>query len=447
MYCSHFGLHRMPFNNTPDPAFYFSTPEHEEALASLKYAVLQRKGFVLVTGEIGAGKTLIGRLFLRELDEEATVAVVTNTNLNGRQLLFALCAEFALEVPRDASNLELTQHLQDYLLEQFARDRYVVVLVDEGQNLPDESFEELRMLGNLEADDAKLLQVCILGQPELRERFARPSLRQLDQRIFSRFHLKPLNRAQTDEYIAHRLNVAGLTDEAELFTDGALDRIYTESQGVPRIINQICDNSMLTAYGKDLEAIDEEVISRVLEREPELRTPVQSTIRHTAAALVGAGAVGSGSAKAALHTGVDPTATDRRIREIYGTAPEMTEQFSDSGQGRLPADPGSTPPMSPSSNSGAEEFAKFQREVAQAASRCVSRHPGTARHGVARHGPGRCERTARNVRLSHQRHSQADSGMRPETQRPARQEPGRLDTDARTAARRRRFRGDRRLYA
>lgn len=266
MYCSHFGLHRPPFNNTPDPTFYFSTPEHEEALATLQYIVFQRKGFVLVTGEVGAGKTLIGRMFLRQVDRSASVAVISHTNLTGRQLLAAICHEFELDTPPDATNLQLTERLQNYLLEQFAQDRFAVVLLDEAQNLPDESFEELRMLGNLEADDAKLLQICILGQPELRERFHNPRLRQIDQRLFRRFHLPALSRANTEAYIGHRLRVAGC-DRADLFTKEAIDRIYAASQGVPRLINKICDNGLLTAYGANADQVTAAMIDQSVEQE------------------------------------------------------------------------------------------------------------------------------------------------------------------------------------
>src|SRR5690606_10579681 len=151
MYCSHFGLQRLPFNNTPDPAFYYSTPDHEEALATLQYATQQRKGFVLVTGEIGAGKTLIGRIFLRQIDANAITAVINNTDLSGRQLLAAIWDEFGIDAGDGSSNQELTQRLQAFLLEQFSRNRNAVVLLDEAQNLPDECFEALRMLGNLDA--------------------------------------------------------------------------------------------------------------------------------------------------------------------------------------------------------------------------------------------------------------------------------------------------------
>lgn len=277
MYCSHFGLQRLPFNNTPDPTFYYSTPDHEEALATLQYATQQRKGFVLVTGEIGAGKTLIGRIFLRQIDANSTTAVISQTNLTGRQLLAAICTEFGLAAPPEASTLDLTQRLQDFLVEQFARNRYVVVLLDEAQNLPDESFEELRMLGNLEADDAKLLQVCILGQPELRDRFRQPGMKQLDQRLFRRFHLPSLSRQQASEYIMHRLAVAACKDP-QLFSPEAIERIYQGSGGVPRLINQICDNALLTAYGQERTRVDQRIIDLVLERDQSLVAPLAASL-------------------------------------------------------------------------------------------------------------------------------------------------------------------------
>lgn len=293
MYCSHFGLHRPPFNNTPDPSFYYSTPDHEEALATLQYATINRKGFVLVTGEVGAGKTLIGRMFIRQVDRQASTAVITHTQLNARQLLAAICAEFELEVPADATNLQLADVLQEYLLDQFARDRFVVVLLDEAQNLPDESFEALRMLGNLEADDAKLLQVCILGQPELRERFKSESMRQLDQRLFRRFHLEGLTQHQMTEYIQRRLSVAGCP-RTDLFTVEALERIYRGSQGIPRLINRVCDNALLAAYAQTRETVDAAIVDQVLEQEGLANPPADQE-------------------------------TEARIEQIYGTVPVVTD--------------------------------------------------------------------------------------------------------------------------
>ncbi|GMU21683.1 MAG: hypothetical protein AMXMBFR13_17730 [Phycisphaerae bacterium] len=321
MYCSHFGLHRPPFNNTPDPTFYFGTPEHEEALATLHYATQERKGFVLVTGEVGAGKTLIGRMFLRQIEPQAKTAVITHTHLNGRQLLAAICSELELPAVPDDNNLQLAERLQEYLLEQFSHDRHVVVLLDEAQNLPDESFEALRMLGNLEADDAKLLQVCILGQPELRERFDQPGMRQLDQRLFRRFHLPALNAQQTADYILHRLRVAGREGEG-LFTPEAMKLIAETSGGIPRVINKICDNALLTAFGKELHVVEAGLIEQVLER---------------AAVPVHAAEPGVPGVVAAEAARPDDS-VERRLEEIYGAAPELLESTAGGGGRRLMVD-------------------------------------------------------------------------------------------------------------
>ena len=344
MYCSHFGLHRPPFNNTPDPTFYFSTPEHEEALATLQYIVFQRKGFVLVTGEVGAGKTLIGRMFLRQVDRSASVAVISHTNLTGRQLLAAICHEFELDTPPDATNLQLTERLQNFLLDQFAQDRFAVVLLDEAQNLPNESFEELRMLGNLEADDAKLLQICILGQPELRARFRDPSLKQIDQRLFRRFHLPALSRANTEAYIQHRLKVAGCARE-DLFTGEAIDRIFAASQGVPRLVNKICDNALLTAYGANADQVTASMVEQSFEQEwpsgadageqgsqqVESAAGVNAEVRNPESASSRAGARQRGTSRKAGVDGpglVPLPVSDPGFDEAAGSTAEMAENLA-----------------------------------------------------------------------------------------------------------------------
>ncbi|NLX13004.1 MAG: AAA family ATPase [Phycisphaerales bacterium] len=315
MYCNHFKIKRLPFNNTPDPAFYYSTPDHEEALATLQFAAQHRKGFVLVTGEVGAGKTLIGRMFLRQIDTGAATAVINHTHLNGQQLLFAICRELNLPMEAGSGNVELTQLLQDYLLEQYARGRSVVVLLDEAQNLPDASFEELRMLGNLEADDAKLLQVCILGQPELRDHFRRSSLKQFEQRLFRRFHLPALNLEQTLGYINHRLVVAGAADP-NLFTPEAIRRIFTVSQGIPRVINHLCDNALLTAYGQQSNVVDEAIIDQVTEQDTPTATPKEIIKGDSDARL---------TAEARVENESRSRRVERRIEQIYGSAPTLTE--------------------------------------------------------------------------------------------------------------------------
>ncbi|QDV90210.1 hypothetical protein RAS2_12890 [Phycisphaerae bacterium RAS2] len=268
MYCDFFGLSVPPFNNTPDPKFFFNTPDHEEALASLIYAAHERKGFVLVTGEVGSGKTLLSRIVLSRFESNIQTATITNSRVTGRELLAAICREFRLTVDSGASAAELSLKLESFLMEQYARDGIVVVTIDEAQNLPHDAFEELRLLGNLEADDAKLLQVLILGQPELQETFRRPDMRQLQQRLFRTFHLRAMTRELTFGYIQHRLQIAGLSAGRKLFDDAALEAVYAHSEGLPRLINQIADNALLAAYADNAatvtKAIVEEVVSQML---------------------------------------------------------------------------------------------------------------------------------------------------------------------------------------
>ncbi len=269
MYCNFFELSQPPFNNTPDPKFFFATSQHEEALAALRYTAEQRKGFILVTGEVGSGKTLVGRLLSHQLGSRARTAWISSSSLSPDELLSTLCNELEIDLPPNANKTQTIQALQDYLLDKYSKDRLVVVLLDEAQNLPAESFEELRMLGNLEADDAKLLQVLILGQTEIMDILRRPDMRQLRQRIVQTVHLSSLTVDETGGYIRHRLEVAGAADTVK-FTPGAVELIHARSGGVPRMINLLCDQCLLTAYSESVKTVDVAIAEEVAEELAEL---------------------------------------------------------------------------------------------------------------------------------------------------------------------------------
>lgn len=263
MYANFFGFRELPFNNTPDPRFFYSTRDHEEALASLIYAVKERKGYVLLTGEVGAGKTLVTRMMLRHFGTHIAFATINHAVQNPDDLMESIYTEFELPVKPGTSPTQLVRALHDYLLAQFAQNIPVVLVLDEAQNLPVEGFEQLRMVGNVEADDAKLLQVAIVGQPELQRMFLSPALRQLRQRIFRSFHLPALSRQATEGYIRHRLAV--VTDHCvDIFDGDALEAIYGFSRGLPRIINTLCDNALLSAYSADRRTIDGPFIQSVI---------------------------------------------------------------------------------------------------------------------------------------------------------------------------------------
>ena len=249
MYESYFGFERPPFNNVPDTSFFFGSNRHNEALAQLLYTVEGRNGFAVLTGEIGAGKTTLTRALLRRLDSETTrTAVVTNSRLTGVQLLYTVAREFGLP-DLQPSRPKLLEKINEFLIEELGRDRNVVLLVDEAQDL----------ISNLETERDKLIQIILVGQPELRKSIDHPELRQLRQRIAMRYHLEPLDREETAEYVAHRLRVAGPTSSVR-FTDRAVNTVYRYSGGVPRLVNLCCDKALLVAYTEDQSKVDQRTV-------------------------------------------------------------------------------------------------------------------------------------------------------------------------------------------
>ncbi len=262
MYVPFFGLKRAPFSIAPDPHYLFMSERHREALAHLLYGLDGGGGFVLLTGEIGAGKTTICRCFLEQIPANCNVAYIFNPKLTVPELLQAICDEFHAPVPPGAQTVkDYVDPLNAFLLAQHAAGRNNVLIIDEAQNLSADVLEQLRLLTNLETTERKLLQVVLIGQPELRGMLARPELEQLAQRVIARFHLGALSELETPQYIRHRLNVAGLTG-ALPFDRAALRLIHQLTRGVPRRINLLCDRALLGGYASGQAQITAAIVRR-----------------------------------------------------------------------------------------------------------------------------------------------------------------------------------------
>ena len=265
MYRDFFRLDRMPFDNTPDPRFFFATPEHEEALAALRYGVLQRRGITIITGGPGCGKTLLGRVLVTALQDQIDAAFVTTGHDSGHELIAAVCRAFEVRhAPSDTTG-ELIDHLHTVLGERLADGRIPTVFVDDGQNLSSDTLEHLRLLGNLETDTGKLLQVVLMGQPELAARLRTPGLEPVRQRVFCSRRIAPFTLAETRAYMPYRLTLAGAAEDTALFTDGAVELIHERSGGVPRWINQIADNGLLVAFGVSRSTVDRELVLEAID--------------------------------------------------------------------------------------------------------------------------------------------------------------------------------------
>jgi general secretion pathway protein A len=251
MYLSFFGLNEKPFAITPDPRYLYLSERHAEALAHLLYGINEAGGFVQLTGEVGTGKTTTIRSLLAQTPKNAEVALILNPRMTAPEFLLTICEEVGIGVPDSAAGSlkDLVDILNDYLLKAHANGRRVVLVVDEAQNLATEVLEQVRLLTNLETNTQKLLQIILIGQPELRELLGRNELRQLAQRITGRYHLDPLSADETTAYVRHRLRVAGAT--TDIFTPHALTEVYRLSGGVPRVINVIADRALLGAYTQD----------------------------------------------------------------------------------------------------------------------------------------------------------------------------------------------------
>lgn len=261
MYQKHFGLTERPFSIAPDPRFLYMSRQHREALAHLLYGVGEGGGFVQLTGEVGTGKTTICRCLLEQLPAHVDLALILNPRVNAQELLASLCDELHINYARDSTSIKaLTDVLNAYLLDSHARGRRTVLMIDEAQNLSAEALEQVRLLTNLETTREKLLQIILVGQPELRILLGREDLRQLSQRITARYHLEPISRTETAAYIRHRLQVCGARDT--LFSDSAIEMVHTLSGGVPRLINVLCDRAMLGAFVEGKHRVEPPIVRK-----------------------------------------------------------------------------------------------------------------------------------------------------------------------------------------
>ncbi len=255
MYLEHFGLRETPFSIVPDPRYLYMSKGHREALAHLLYGIKNDAGFVMLTGEVGTGKTTICRILLEQMPQDIETAFILNPRLSVEELLASVCDEFRIDYPKGNTSIKaFVDRINEYLLSVYRSGKRAVLIIEEAQNLSPEVLEQLRLLTNLETGRRKLLQIMLLGQPELRDMIGRPELRQLAQRITALYHLGPLSANEITAYVAHRIAVAGRKDR--LFPASLMPKLFRLSSGIPRVINVICDRALLGAFVQGKDVVD-----------------------------------------------------------------------------------------------------------------------------------------------------------------------------------------------
>ena len=265
MYYDYFGLTEAPFSIAPNPEYLFMTDRHQEALAHLYHSVESDAGFVLLTGDVGTGKTTVCRCFLEKLPEDTDAAFILNPFLSGKELLRVICQELHIQgVPEKATLRESTDAIYRHLLENHAKGKQTVLLIDEAQHLHFKVLELIRLLTNLETDRQKLLKIILIGQPELNTTLDKPELTQLSQRVTARYHIHPLSFPETMAYIDYRLRMAGYLSEKKLFPKSVVKKLFSVTQGIPRILNVICDRALLGTYSKNRAAVDRSILEKAI---------------------------------------------------------------------------------------------------------------------------------------------------------------------------------------
>src|SRR3989338_1146601 len=294
MYKEFFGFLEMPFSIAPDPRYLYMSEQHREALAHLIYGFKSDGGLVLLTGEIGTGKTTVCRCLLEQTHENSVIAFIINPKLTVAELLATICDEFGIKYPEGNASIKVFVDLINmFLLDARAKGYKCLLIIDEAQNLSADVLEQLRLLTNLETNQHKLLQIILLGQPELAEMLERPELRQLAQRIIARYHLGPLERQEVAAYVQHRLGVSGT--QRQLIPAALMGRLYRLSGGIPRIINVLCDRALLGTYVQGKERIDRATLgqaAREVFHQPAARSMVRPLLAGLLASTVLAAAGG-----------------------------------------------------------------------------------------------------------------------------------------------------------
>ena len=258
MYESFYGFREKPFSIIPDPGFLYFSPKHRMAFDLLEYGLMNQAGFNVITGEIGTGKTTLLRHLLSQMGPDVTVGLISNTHRSFGELLQWILFAFNLEY-RDKEKVEMFHTFLDFIVKQYSQNKRTILIVDEAQNMPAETLEELRMLSNVNADKYQVLQVILVGQAQLRDTLRRPDMEQFAQRIAVDYHLDPLNQEETRTYIRHRINIAGGQDPA-LFDDAACNAVYIYSQGIPRLINLLCDTALVYGFAEQKSKIDAKIV-------------------------------------------------------------------------------------------------------------------------------------------------------------------------------------------
>jgi general secretion pathway protein A len=297
MYEIFYGLKEKPFEITPDPDFFFSSENHQEGLANLKYAIKEGKSFTVLTGEVGSGKTILIRKLLNQLNGVARTSYIFNPIMNRTDFLEFICRDLGMDIPDGLSDGKLVAALHEFLLQCYEKREKVFLIVDEAQAMDPDLLDLVRMLNNLETSKSKLLNVILMGQPELTDILNTERFKPLKQRVTVRFDLKPLNREETGQYILFRIKKAKSRD-LRIFDKGSIDEIYKYSRGIPRLINVVCDNALLTGFSRGAKRLNRGVIKDVVSEldvtnKPESRAKLHPAMAFLIAAIVVMGLVWS----------------------------------------------------------------------------------------------------------------------------------------------------------